>query len=175
MTNDNLYIENGGLIDNQPFSLKINGIQLPYDVEFSIKGDKMIAISQIIDGGQLFERVTEKAHQIDFTFVLREYENAKRSIAPLDNSIIRFYNKYVTPTYQKQIYPISELKKIWQSIWKKNEIVKVENSILNSIGIVEIVCQDISLSTKRGFLGIEMKLSGLENMYIDENLTTTIT
>ena len=123
-----------------------NLLTLPYDVMISIDGEKIIAESQILDGEAVFERVSRKPREIVFDFTFREIGVVQTTKG--------FFNDYIFP--QNSLVELN-------SWWEVNGILKVYNTLLNKLGITEIICLKHSINTIRGSVNVPVILPCKEN------------
>ena len=121
---------------NQPskvvFDLGSNGIeitvQLPEDVIIGIDGQKVIAESKILDGTVVYERVSRKPCEVNFDFTVWDEDVTKNTI-----------------------FPQEKVTELYQTLWRKDQVVKVINTFLNNaFGIFYLICEPITFITVRG-------------------------
>ena len=112
---------------NNPSRVILNNIELPKDVIIGINGDKVIAESKILDGVAVYERICRKPFEINFEFTCR------------DKDIAGGY-----------IFPQKVIQKLTETVWKPDQVVWVENTLLNTLGINYLVLQPIAFTTIRG-------------------------
>jgi hypothetical protein len=127
-----------------------DSFQLPLDVDISFSGDKLIAQSQILDGVAVYERVTRKPFEINFSFTLRETQ--------ITSSTLGFHR-------DRFIFPMELSKEFHQKVWLKDEVLKVDNIWLNKLGILQVVLNDMQVGTKPGNTDIFIKMKCTEDTY----------
>ena len=121
-------------------------LQLPPDVMITVDGEKIIAESQILDGEAVFERVSRKPREIVFDFTFREIGQVQTTKG--------IFNDYIFP--QDALVNLNK----W---WEINGILKVQNTLLNKLGIIEIICLKHSINTVRGSVNVPVILPCKEN------------
>ena len=157
-----------------PYIFVFDDFELPYDTTVTINGEKELSISKIIDSGDFVQRTTKKAMEFTFDFTLREKETVKKEVLPLNNKVTRTYTKYFVPNSTNYIFPLQKNKDFFQKVWNKDGIIKLKNSYLNSIGIMEIIIENVQTSVKLGSTDISVRLKAYENIYIESSETTTL-
>jgi hypothetical protein len=116
---------------NNPSRVVLNNIELPNDVIIGINGDKVIAESKILDGVAVYERICRKPFEINFEFTCRELSEKSDEKG-------------------KYIFPQSVIKKLTETVWQPDQVIWVENTLLNTLGINYLVLQPITFTTIRG-------------------------
>jgi hypothetical protein len=157
--------DNGG--KNDICDVKIGDIDLPKDVLISLNGNKMIAQSQILDGVAVFERVTRKPFDIDFDFTMRSQKQTSFGVT------INKTNLHL-PTTGLWTFPLQEVTALYQNVWKKDEVMKVVNTFLNSLDIHQVIIQDVQITTIRGSVDVGIKLKTIEDFYSTKSQGTTL-
>jgi hypothetical protein len=152
----------------------LNGYELPYDVQIAVNSMKVIASSQILDGGMIYERVTKKPFSISFNFVLRQ-----KTAAPDNNQYLKRQEtnplkdaglERVKPTKSvghktEWYFPLYGIKQVMQNIWKPDSIVNVQSTLLNEgFGITELIIEDIEVNTIPGSVNVPVKIKCSENI-----------
>jgi hypothetical protein len=137
---------------NNPSIVKLNGIELPRDVIISIDGEKVLAISKIIDGVIVFEHISRNYFEINFEMTVRSFSEM-------------YPNKYV--------FPEQNVVDIFQKIFIPDSVMSVENTLLNAIGIFEVVIGKVRMTTLRGSTDVPVNIPCYENNQ-DQNKQTLI-
>jgi hypothetical protein len=127
---------------NNPAIVKLNGIELPKDVIISIDGEKVLATSKIIDGVIVFEHISRNYYEINFETTVRAFSEL-------------YPNKYV--------FPEQDVTDIFQKIFIPDSVMKVENTLLNAIGIFEVVIDKVRMTTIRGNTDVPVNINCFEN------------
>lgn len=123
---------------NLPSSIVIGDIFLPYSTNIMIKGEKILAESQILDGVSVFEHISRKPYEIDFEILIWD----SQSNAP---------------------FPQETINNIWSGIWITDTVQPLNNTFLNGIGILEIIIKSISPAPRLGSTNVMMKIKAFEN------------
>ena len=168
MANDIYNIKKNDLESNSDVCIvKLNKIELPFDVIISINGAKVIASSQILDGVAVFERVTRKPFDIDFDFVIRDKrKSASKTLIP--GTTLRASN------HDQWIFPLEEINSFFGYCWEPDEVLQVENLLLNKLGIQQVIVEDMQISTIRGNTDVPVKLKCKEDFYSTKTQGTTL-
>lgn len=134
---------------NNPSIIKIGPVTLPQDTAIYINGNKVIAQSKILDGVVVYERILRDPYSIEFEMVIRETET------------------YTTPsgnTGSRYIFPKNELGILWDNVWLIDSVQSIQNTMLNDLGIMEVVIQSINPVTVRGSKNVPVRIKCLENV-----------
>ncbi len=127
---------------NNPSSIILsagqNFVFLPASTQIILKGEKIIAESQILDGVSVFEHVSRKPYEIDF-------------------DILIWNSSYNAP------FPQDVINNIWTDLWLPNTIVDVGNTYLNGIGIQQVIIKSINPAPKLGSTNVTLKIRCYEN------------
>lgn len=121
-------------------TLANGGIVLPADVRIEINGKKIVSSTTILDGVEVTQHVRRDANRIIFEFTAR----AKT------NGMWTFAQDFIDALYQKIYLPSS--------------VIYVQNTLLNKMGISQLVLDDWKLSTRRGSINVPITLSFRENI-----------
>ena len=146
--------------ENTAYIVKLNGYLMPSDIQYDLSFDKMVAESQILDGAIVYERVTRKAVQIDFKFTVRSYE-----VSQPERVVGIFGKEFKFPEVKTEDYyfPDTEFSEFYTKVFKIDNIIQVENSFINKLGITELVVRDMQVETILGNTDIRVKLKCSEN------------
>jgi len=160
-----LILQNGNIVQQQSQGISYT---LPFDVIIRINGSKLLAKSQILDGATVFERITKQVHEIQFDFTLRDI--SAQAAAQMDS--IYPVSKY--PYQNKFIVAIEWLNFFIQNIWNKDAVLQVDNILLKTIGIQQVIVDSYSINTIRGNVDMPMTLKCYEDYYSTKNQGTTL-
>lgn len=116
------------------------GIVLPADVLIEINGKKVVSSTTILDGVEVTQHIRRDANKIIFEFVAR----AKTG------SMWSFAQDFIDALYQK--------------IYLPNSVIYVQNTLLNKMGITQLVMDDWKMTTRRGSINVPITLSMRENI-----------
>lgn len=127
---------------NDPSSIAIGGIFLPASTQIVIRGEKIIAESQIIDGVSVFEHISRKPYEIDFDITIWQGDNSNQASTK---------------------FPQQQINDLWSLIWLPNSVQGVSNTYLNGIGIQQIIIKSISPQPRLGSTVLVMRIKAFEN------------
>ena len=141
-----------------------NGIifhaQLPLDVIIRLNGKKVISESKILDGVMVFEKICKDPWKIEFEFTVREVQGQTTGQDATENMALR------KRTNLPYIFPQDVIENYINTFWKPDAILNIKNSLLNGIGINEIIVDEIpEIITVRGSQNVMFRLSCKENAY----------
>jgi hypothetical protein len=128
-------------LTNNPSLVVIGGITMPTDTAIYINGQKTLAVSKILDGVSVIERVMRQPYEIEFECVVRAQDAAGNYIFPQD-----------------------ALDNLWTNVWLPDTVQTVQNTYLNKLGIQEIVIDSINPTTLRGSKNIPLRIRSFENV-----------
>lgn len=133
-----------GIVSSPPpvtgAALGNGGIVLPADVLIDINGKKVVASTTILDGVEVTQHIRRDANRIVFEFVARARAG----------SMWTFAQEFIDALYQK--------------IYLPNSVIYVQNTLLNKMGITQLVMDDWKLTTRRGSINVPITLSMRENI-----------
>jgi hypothetical protein len=129
-------------LTNNPSLVVIGGITLPPDTAIYLNGQKVLAVSKILDGVTVVERIGRQPYELEFECVVRQ----------LSSDGINY------------VFPMNELDNIWSNIWLPDTVQTIQNTYLNKIGIQEIVVDNISPVTVRGSKNVPLRIRAFENI-----------
>jgi hypothetical protein len=161
------------IIDFTTNKTEIRWLPLPPDVIIIIDGEKIIAESQILDGVMLFERVSRKPFDIDFNFTIRNNIDKSPSNSSFQNIINNVQYNLTNNTGTK--FPQDAINDYISILWNPNEVVKVRNTLLNGIGINELIIKKITITPIRGSTSVSGTIKCLENCHDNKGGTLVIT
>lgn len=129
-------------LSNNPSSiaLGVNGvyITLPASTQIILKGEKIIAESQILDGVSVFEHVSRKPYEIDFDVLI--------------------WNSSMNAPFPQDV-----INNIWNNLWVPNTILQLVNTYLNGLGVLQVIVKSINPTPKLGSTSVVLKLKLYEN------------
>lgn len=128
-------------LTNYPQLVIIGNIVMPPDTAIFINGQKTLAVSKILDGVSVIERIMRQPYEIEFECVVRAQDGAGNYIFPQD-----------------------ALDDLWVNIWLPDTVQTIQNTYLNKLGIREIVIDSISPTTLRGSTNIPLRIRAYENI-----------
>lgn len=125
---------------NNPSVVIIGSVQLPNNTAIYVSAKKKLAMSQILDGVVVYERILREPYEIEF-----------------EGSII-------TQTGNQYVFGQTEIDTIWSNVWLPNTVQSLTNTYLNKLGIMEIVIDSITPVTVRGSTNIPFRIKCYENV-----------
>lgn len=145
---------------NNPSLVIINGITLPGDVHISFPDKNIIVQTQILDGVSVFERINRAPVEIELEFTLRMQEiNGTQ------------YNGVTPPQglalsgIPQNIFPQSYLEDVWNNIFLPRSVLTIQNTMLNGLGISQVVVESFHPYTVKGSTNLPCRLRCYENVY----------
>jgi hypothetical protein len=137
---------------NRPSVVYLNDIQLPIDVIIGVNGEKVIAESKILDGTVVFERIGRKPFEINFEFTIRE-------------------KQFDLGSY---IFPQTVIEDLKENVWQPDQVISVQNTFLNGLGVYWVVLKPISFTTIRGNTDVICSIKADESPDNNDNYGTTL-
>jgi len=137
-----------------------SGIVLPDDVTISFPSKNIIAQTQILDGVSVFERINRAPVEIEFEFTIR-----MQAILGIS------YNNTTAPSglagdgIAQNIFPQTYINSIWQNVFAPATVHVIVNTLLNGIGVKEIIIESFTPYTVRGSTNVPCRLRAYENAY----------
>lgn len=133
-------------------------VTLPPDSKISpLKGEKHIAMTNILDGVPVFEHIQRKAYKIEIEGTFR-----------MQNKGGQTYNNTTPPpgtTGQvNNVFAQGYLQDVWNNAWLPNTVLGVNNTYLNGLGILQIIVESFVTTIDRGKKDIFFVLSAWENV-----------
>lgn len=130
---------------------------LPPDVLIITPAQKHIVATKILDGVNVYERIWREPTEIEFDFVLRMQQIG---------SVV--YNNTQPPAGSTgavtNVFAQDYLNTIWSQVFLPDTVVVVKNTMLNGIGIQQLVIRDFTPATVRGSTNIPCKMRCYENV-----------
>jgi hypothetical protein len=140
-----------GSIDN---TKTVTWYQLPENTCPSINGSKIIAMSQIVDGVAVFERISRAPYSVKLDFTLYQETTTAENVLG-----------YVGAAKAGYIFPIDMLNDIVTKVWKPGTALKVDNILFGTLGIMELIVEEITIEPVLGSVNVNVSISCLENYY----------
>lgn len=143
---------------NTPGLIIIGGIILPPDTTMQVDPKKLIVETKILDGVVVYERISREATVIEFNCTLRMQTQGGQT----------FYNTNTAPPGLQgpvnNIFAQQYLHDIWYSVFMPDSVVSLQNSLLNNIGIFELVIEAAPFNTVTGTTNIPVRIRCKENV-----------
>jgi Domain of unknown function (DUF6046) len=134
-------------LTNNPSRLRLYsadfGLVLPQDSIIYLSGEKKLAMTEILDGVVVYERILRKPYSLEFEFTLRTMD-------PNNNG--------------QYIFPQEDLLNLWTNVWLPDSVVNIDNTYLNKLGIQEMIIEEITPVTVRGSKNLPVRIRGYENV-----------
>lgn len=127
---------------NSPSSIVIGAVFLPASTQVFVRGEKIIAESQIIDGVSVFEHISRKPYEIDFDVTIWQGDNSNQASVT---------------------FPQQQINNIWQSLWLPNTVQTLNNTYLNGLGIQQVIVKSIAPQPRLGSTVLVMRIKCFEN------------
>lgn len=127
---------------NNPSLTIINGVQLPLDTAIYLNGKKIHAVSTILDGVSVVERIRREPYEIEFEGVLRVKDSSGSGY----------------------VFPQDAAKEMQDNIFFPNSVLKVQNTFLNKLGIQELIIDSFNPVTVRGSKNVPFRMRAFENV-----------
>lgn len=125
-------------LTNNPGRIIIGNVILPTSTNIAIKGEKILAESQIIDGVSVFEHISRKPYEIEFKVLIWD------------------------DTFGSS-FPQTTINNIWTNLWIPNTVQKVKNTYLNGLNIGEIIIKSVKPMPRLGSKNVDMIITAFEN------------
>ena len=172
---------------NNPKLVILNGYQLPWDTVISIDNEKEIAVSQILDGVAVFERILRKPAEINIdcsaaellnnlkpTFMQTVTGGGKVSLQQQTNTanFVSLADQWTDPPYQE--FPQWQLRFMYQNMFLPNQVQDITSTQLNDLGITQVIVKKISMMPKVGSLVVNVRFQCLENFVGTSSLGSSL-
>lgn len=131
--------------------------------EINTDHEKVIAQSQIIDAGEVFERMSVKATKIRLngTILIDSWEASRLDLGSGVRDISGKGSGESIHYYRQRIM-LMALDEINRYIYAKNEILPIENPYLNKLGIEFILIKRMTTSPLVGSVGFEYSIDAVD-------------
>lgn len=127
---------------NNPSSIVIGTVFLPASTQVILRGEKIIAESQIIDGVSVFEHISRKPYEIDFDVTIWQDDNSNTA---------------------SKTFPQQQINNIWSSLWTPNTVQTLNNTYLNGLGIQQVIVKSIAPQPRLGSTVLVIRIKCYEN------------
>ena len=131
---------------NNPSLVVLNGVTLPGDVIITTSDEKIIAETNILDGAVVFEHIRRNPKEVNFDFTFREINTGQ----------------YVNANIGGYVFPQYMIENFIEAVWEADSILSVTNTMLNGIGIYNLIFKTMSMTTIRGNTNVLCSIKTLE-------------
>jgi hypothetical protein len=145
---------------NNPSLVIIGGVTLPGDCTISFPGKNILVQTQILDGVSVFERINRAPIEIDFDFTIRMQQIggiAYRGTTPPSG--------LAAGGMPQNLFPQAYLENIWNNIFLPKSVQTLQNTLLNGLGISQLIIESVRSYTVRGSTDVPFKIRAYENVY----------
>lgn len=129
-------------LSNNPSSIVIGNIFLPASTQVILRGEKIIAESQIIDGVSVFEHISRRPYEIDFDITIWQGDNSNQASTS---------------------FPQQQINNIFSDLWTPNTVQTINNTYLNGLGIQQIIIKSIAPQPRLGSTNVVIRIKAYEN------------
>lgn len=129
-------------LSNNPSAIVIGSVFLPASTQINLRGEKIIAESQIIDGVSVFEHISRKPYEIDFDITIWQGDNSNLA---------------------STAFPQQQLNNLWTDVWQANTVQNLNNTYLNGLGIQQIIIKSIAPQPRLGSTVLVIRIKAYEN------------
>lgn len=129
-------------LSNNPSGIVIGSVFLPASTQVILRGEKIIAESQIIDGVSVFEHISRKPYEIDFDVTIWQSDNSNQA---------------------STTFPQQTINNIWTDLWIPNTVQTLNNTYLNGLGIQQVIVKSISPQPRLGSTVLIIRIKCYEN------------
>ena len=138
-----------GEVISYPVQRSLGGVTLPADVNIEPTFEKFIVLDNILNGAPVTEYVGRKATKFTITATFRaSYNGGQINANDLSNNI----------------FPQSLLEEFFQQVFQPNGSISIQNSILNGLGITNIIVQSMKPKFTNGSYNIGLTLDCYEDV-----------
>ena len=143
--------------------------------EINTDHEKVIAQSQIIDAGEVFERMSVKATRIRLngTILIDSWEASRFDLGSGVRDIFGEGSGKSIHYYRQQLM-LMALDEINRHIYAKNEILPIENPYLNRLGIEFILIKKMNTTPLIGSVGFEYSIDAVDATSNKKNKEETL-
>lgn len=134
----------------------VQQIQLPPDTVVIPEGEKRLAMTFIVDGPSVFERIQTKPRRLEFrgTFRMQDIGGTR-------------YNNTTPPPgatgWVNNVFPQEYINDVYNYVFLPNTVLTLKNSFLNGIGILELIVENIIFEPRPGTTNVGYSLAAWEN------------
>lgn len=129
-------------LSNNPSAIVIGSVFLPASTQVILRGEKIIAESQIIDGVSVFEHISRKPYEIDFDITIWQSDNSNQA---------------------STTFPQQQINNIFTDLWLPNSVQTLNNTYLNGLGIQQIIIKSIAPKPRLGSTILVITIRAYEN------------
>jgi len=138
-----------GEVISYPVQRIVGGVTLPADVNIEPNFEKFIVLDNILNGAPVTEYVSRKATKFTITATFRaQYNNGQINANDLTANI----------------FPQDLLETFFQQVFQPNGSISIQNSILNGLGITNIIVQSMKPKFTNGSYNIGLTLECYEDV-----------
>lgn len=144
---------------NTPGYVLLGGIVLPPDsLIVPVSGKKRLAQTTILNGPSAFERVYTLPTKFEISCTLRMQNIGGQT----------FYNTNTQPaglTGQiNNVFAQQYLHDVWYNIFQPDSVLAIQNSMLNNLGITQVIIEEVEARPVRGSTNIHCTIHCWENV-----------
>lgn len=122
-----------------PFS---GGVTLPKDVKIRLNGRKILAMAPLLDDPvNTIQKIQRKPYCLDFDFTALQ-----------------------TGANGNYVFPQDLIYDLFTKVWSPDTVVMIRHTLLNKLGIQELVFDEIDIDTIRGNVKVPIRLRAYENI-----------
>lgn len=137
-----------------------NGVQeitMPPDTIIYPEFEKRLAMDYILDGPSVFERIQTKPTHLEFrgTFRMQDIDGTRYNNTKPPPGSLGIINN---------VFPQEFINDWHNYTWLPNTILVVKNSLLNGIGIQQVIVEKASLEPAPGNKNVGYRLTAWENV-----------
>lgn len=150
-------------------------IQLQPLFEITTSHSKVIARSQIIDGEEVFERMSVKSTEITLNGTILIKQWAQDGFSDLGRGAKQIVTGTEGYNNARQTTDLTDaLDLINRNLYQPNTVVKVTNDYLNKLGIQYILIESMTTAPLVGTVGLEFSIKALDATNKKDNLKQTL-
>lgn len=135
---------------DKDFYFRCGDYYMPLSLRFTLRAQKNLVESQLIDGAYIIERVSKAPKTIDVTIRLQR----KVDEEPTALHIVNDENRY---------NPVADISSMIQDLYEKQDVFTVENPILNGeLGVTHVIMREFSITPGEGTTLMTLQMSFTE-------------
>lgn len=158
-------------IDTQyDYVFRIGEYFAPINIKYTLKAEKNISASQLVDGPEIIEFVNRKPKIIDIEFQIRPNLSNDPTISRSE-SLASFVEGTVGLNGDEDVfeYELISLRAVLNALWLDNEVFTIEHAALNNIYDVRwVFMEDFEVRPNRGNVLVDFRMR-LREVNMDEN------
>lgn len=158
-------------------SFYVNGeeIKLQPFFEISTSHSKVVARSQIIDGEEIFERMSVKTTEITLNGRVLVKQWSQTDFSGLGRGLSQILTGTPDPALASRQYDLLQaLSLVNRKIYKPNDIISVSNLYLNYLGITDVLIVSMNTSPLVGSVGFEFSIRALDATNKKDNVKESL-